>query len=305
MRVLIAEDDVTSRSILQAVMGKWGYDVVTASDGETALKLLQQPDAPKMALLDWMMPAMDGIELCRRVRAVETADPPYLILLTARGEKADIVAGLGAGADDYIAKPYNNAELQARLGVGQRVLALQERLRRALADAEQLALTDALTGIPNRRAIMARLQSEMARGGREKAALWVSILDLDHFKIVNDTFGHSAGDMVLCECAQRIAGVIRPYDAVGRFGGEEFLLVLSTPGTAIFKDAFERVRGVVAARPFLAGQTEVTVTVSQGVAQWNGAETAAELIRRADEALYRAKENGRNRIEYTPQAPGE
>ena len=109
MRVLIAEDDVTSRSILQAVMGKWGYDVVTASDGETALKLLQQPDAPKMALLDWMMPAMDGIELCRRVRAVETADPPYLILLTARGEKADIVAGLGAGADDYIAKPYNNA----------------------------------------------------------------------------------------------------------------------------------------------------------------------------------------------------
>ena len=306
MKVLIAEDDITSRSILQAVMGKWGYDVTTAHDGEAAWELLQRPDAPKMALLDWMMPGMDGIELCRRVRAMEADEPPYLILLTARGEKSDIVAGLDAGADDYIAKPYNNDELQARLGVGMRVLTLQQRLRQALLEAERLALTDALTGIPNRRAILARLQSEMARVTRENAVLWVSMLDIDHFKHVNDTLGHAAGDIVLCECVRRVTGIIRPYDVAGRFGGEEFLLVLSAPGTPPCKDVLERVRGEIAARPFTVGETgaPVNITVSQGVALWNGAETADALIRRADDALYRAKETGRNRVEYTEPPAG-
>lgn len=302
MKVLVAEDDVTSRSILQAVMGKWGYDVVTAHDGRMAWELLRQPDAPRIALLDWMMPEMDGVEVCRRVRALETDEPPYLIILTARGEKSDIVAGLKAGADDYISKPYNNEELQARLGVGMRVLALQASLHRALESAELLALTDALTGISNRRAILARLQSEMARVTREDAGLWVSMLDIDHFKNVNDTLGHAAGDEVLCECVRRVTGVLRPYDAVGRFGGEEFLLVLSTRGTPPCGEVFERVRKAVGERPFDAAGTPVSVTVSQGVVRWDGAETADEVIRRADEALYQAKSNGRNRVE-SPEPP--
>ena len=303
MKVLVAEDDVTSRSILQAVMGKWGYDVVTAQDGEVAWEILQRPDAPQMALLDWMMPGLDGVELCRRVRAQETDEPPYLIILTARGEKPDIVAGLKAGADDYIAKPYNSEELQARLGVGMRVLELQDHLRRALGEAKRLALTDPLTGISNRRAIFALLQSEMARMTRDKGALWVSMLDIDHFKRVNDTLGHSAGDVVLRECAQRITAVIRPYDATGRFGGEEFLLVVPTRSDYLVKEAFERVRGMIADHEFVVGGNRVSVTVSQGVAPWNGTETADELIRRADEALYCAKEGGRNRVAYAPLLP--
>ncbi len=297
MRVLIAEDDITSRSILQAVMGKWGYEVVTVNDGEAALEVLQRPDAPPMALLDWMMPGLDGIEVCRRVRAMNAAEPPYLIILTARGEKSDIVAGLEAGADDYIAKPYNNEELRARLGVGTRVITLQKSLRTALQDAERLALTDALTGIANRRAILVRLESVMARVARENGSLWVSMLDIDHFKQVNDSFGHAAGDEVLRECVRRITSSIRPYDTVGRFGGEEFLLIVATVGTPPAMEVFERVRNAVAETEFIVDGTGLTITVSQGVARWTGAETTDEIIRRADDALYQAKTNGRNRVE--------
>ena len=298
MRALIAEDDVTSRTMLQAILARWGYDLVVVADGLAAWEALQRDDAPRLALLDWMMPGMDGLEVCRRVRARETAEPPYLIILTARGDKADIVAGLEAGADDYIAKPYDSGELRARLGVGRRVIELQERLRFALAEAQRLARTDPLTEVHNRRAILGLLDAELARAARGNGPLSVSMLDIDHFKRVNDTFGHAAGDAVLCECARRIAAAIRPYDIVGRFGGEEFLLVINTNGVEPCTNPFERVRAAVADAPFPVGPGGVLITVSQGVACWNGTESGEQLVHRADTALYRAKENGRDRVEF-------
>ena len=298
MRALIAEDDVTSRTMLQAILTRWGYDLVVVADGLAAWEVLRRADAPRLALLDWMMPGLDGPEVCRRVRAHQTAEPPYLIILTARGDKTDIVAGLEAGADDYIAKPYDSGELRARLGVGSRVVELQDRLRRALADAQRLARTDPLTEVPNRRAILGILEAELARAARGHGVLSVSMLDIDHFKHVNDTLGHAAGDAVLQECVRRIGAAVRPYDIVGRFGGEEFLLVISSRSGEPCAAPFERVRATVADLPFDVGAERIAVTVSQGVACWNGTETGEELIRRADAALYHAKENGRNRVEF-------
>ena len=208
MKILIAEDDFTSRSMLTAILKKWGYDPVVTEDGMAAWDALQKPDAPRLVLLDWNMPGLDGLEVCRRLRTKETPNPPYVILLTGRGEKGDIVRGLEAGANDYIAKPYDNAELQARIRVGQRMLELQAKLLEARDALAHQATHDALTGIFNRRAILDRLAQEISRAERDGTPLSVGMFDIDHFKKINDTFGHQAGDDVLvafARCSSRIA----------------------------------------------------------------------------------------------------
>jgi diguanylate cyclase (GGDEF)-like protein len=297
MKILIADDDRTSRMILERALAGWGYEVVTAADGDEALRLMQAEDAPSLAVLDWMMPGLDGVEVCRRVRAVHRAGPPYLILLTAREGKGDLASGLEAGADDYVSKPFDAQELRARIQVGCRFISLYESLLQAQQAMEHLALTDALTGVSNRGAIMARLADEVTRAAREHLPLSVAILDIDHFKQVNDAHGHLAGDAVLRELVVRAGSVLRQYDVLGRYGGEEFLIVAPHIDLARASEVFERVREAVAGQPFAVGEGLLWSTVSIGGATMVGDEPVDELIARADKALYRAKGQGRNRVE--------
>jgi two-component system cell cycle response regulator len=301
MRILIAEDDPTSRLLLQKVLARWDYEVIVTEDGAEAWRTLQADDAPRLAILDWMMPGLDGVEVCRRARARETEKPPYVILLTARGGKDDIVLGLDARADDYLGKPYDSEELHARVEVGRRFIELNERLVEAQRALEVLARTDALTGIMNRGAIMKRLDEEMARARRENSTLSVGMLDIDRFKRVNDAHGHAAGDTVLREVVERVLAMLRPYDLLGRFGGEEFLVIVPGADSSEALEVFERIRAAVSASPMKMEDFELTVTVSLGGAT-NAGEPVNLLLVRADDALYRAKGLGRNPVAIAPAA---
>jgi diguanylate cyclase (GGDEF)-like protein len=298
VKILIAEDDLTSRSILTAVLKKWGFDPIAAEDGSAAWDILQRPDAPGLILLDWNMPNMDGLEVCRRLREHESPNPPYVILLTGRGEKGDIVRGLEAGANDYVAKPYDNEELQARLRVGQRMLEMQSKLMEARDALAHQAMHDFLTGAFNRRAILDRLGQEISRAKRENGSLSVGMFDIDHFKNINDAFGHQAGDEALVAITRRIQGGLREYDCVGRYGGEEFLVI--APGSMGHSEEslYERLRAGVADAEIATSAGKLSLTVSIGVAPGTGLSLVDALLATADAALYRAKAEGRNRVAY-------
>jgi len=295
VKVLIAEDDVTSRLLLKRVLENWGYEVTVTKDGVEAWEALQLPDAPRLAILDWMMPRMDGVDVCRRARARATLQPPYIILLTALGDKESVVKGLDAGADDYVGKPYDADELRARLQVGRRLVDLNDQLLEAQHALEILACTDALTGVMNRGAILVDLEQEAARARREGVPLGLGMLDIDHFKLVNDSYGHATGDEVLREVVRRVLGVMRPYDSFGRFGGEEFLVLVPASGGKDLRDVLERVRSAVGSAPIVVHGHEIGVTVSIGGATADGG-SADGLIARADDALYTAKKQGRDRV---------
>lgn len=302
MKLLIADDDVTSRTILNAVCRQWGYAPVLAEDGESAWQILQEEDPPRLLLLDWMMPKLDGLQLCKRIREQETSDPPFIILLTARTETEDIVAALEAQANDHIAKPFDNGELQARLRVGTRMLDLQVELNSIKEALFIQATRDTLTGLLNRGAVMDALDKEMARARRQRQSLSIGLCDIDHFKRVNDNHGHLAGDAVLREVAQRINSTLRPYDHVGRYGGEEFLLVL-TANEDQELEPFERIRHAVGDTPIAIEEQSLCVTLSCGVAMFAPPQyglDANAMIGAADEALYQAKDGGRNRTVLAP-----
>ncbi len=295
MRALVADDDAASRLLLQKVLTKWGYDVVTASSGEEAWKILTSDDPPDLAVLDWMMPELDGVEVCRRMRALELSSPPYLLLLTSRGEKHDIATGLESGASDYVQKPFDHDELRARLLVGRRFAELNRMLLETQSELRRQALTDPLTHIMNRRAILARLTEEMARAPRQGLPLSIGVLDIDNFKSVNDRFGHAGGDAILQSVVARSLKALRPYDAIGRIGGEEFLIVMPGVGPRDTEIVLERLRRAVGATPMPAQGHEITVTVSIGGSVCRG-EGIDELLTNADDALYRAKDQGRDRV---------
>jgi diguanylate cyclase (GGDEF)-like protein len=306
MKVLIAEDNADFRFALQHVLRGWGYEVVPVSDGLTAWQRLQEPGAPKLALLDWLMPGLDGPDVCREVRSRPASPYVYLILLTGRGDQADIILGLEAGADEYLVKPVDLVELRARLRTGQRIVDLQEQLLAAQEALRHEASHDPLTGLWNRAVTLDRLERELARCRREAKAVGVLMVDVDHFKRINDGYGHPAGDAVLREVSRRLAAAVRPYDTVGRYGGEEFLLVLSECDAAQTADLGERLRQTVAAPPvdLPDGPVEVTISVGGAATGEPGRADGAGLVRAADAALYRAKGGGRNRVEMAPAGPG-
>ena len=304
MRVLIAEDDVTSRLLLKRVLENWGYEVTATRNGAEALQALEAEDAPRLAILDWMMPEMDGVDVCRRVRARETLQPPYIIMLTAVEDKKGVVTGLGAGADDYVGKPYDPDELHARLEVGRRLVEANDATLKAQRALEILARTDPLTGVPNRRAIVEELEREAERATRDGGPLGLGMLDIDHFKLVNDTCGHDDGDAVLCEVVRRALGVMRRYDSFGRFGGEEFLVIVPGSGEGELREVLERIRRAVGSTPIVTGGHELAVTVSLGGAM-RGRESADGLIARVDDAMYTAKEQGRDRVVLAASAEEE
>ena len=299
MKILIAEDDVTSRRILEGVLSKWNYDVVSASDGNEAWEKLQRSDSPQIAILDWIMPGIEGIEICRRLRENKKDEDQYtyLILLTAKNSKENIVRGMEAGADDYIVKPFDHHELRVRVRAGQRIIQLQSELLATKKDLLVQSRTDPLTGILNRRAILSQIEIELSRTKRDKNHLSLSLLDIDHFKKVNDAYGHIAGDAVLRECVKRIGDVIRPYDSIGRIGGEEFLILIPGTQEADAVSVTERIRSSVAEPDMHVNGSNIPITVSQGIVTCNRNTDVDVLIVMADKALYRAKENGRNRVE--------
>ena len=298
-RILVAEDDPVSRRLLEVFLVKWGFEVVLATTGLEALQLLERMDAPRLALLDWMMPGMEGVQVCRKLREFKDRPYVYVLLLTARTQKEDLLQGLDSGADDYLTKPFDSQELRARLHVGQRILDLQDKL---IAAGEELlfrATHDNLTGISNRGVIMDSVRRERSRQDRGATAFAIVLADIDHFKYVNDTYGHLAGDAVLQEVARRMTSCIRPYDCVGRYGGEEFLIVVPSSDAMGAIGLAERIRRDIEAKPVLAEGASISITASFGVASStpNHLIDPQELLRFADDALYRAKANGRNRCE--------
>lgn len=295
-KILIAEDDPVSQRMLQSFLTKWGYEIIAVSSGTEALRILEGPDAPPLAVLDWMMPGMEGPEICREIRKDPERPYTYVLLLTARTQKEDLLKGLEAGADDYLTKPFDVQELRARLHVGRRILDLQHHLLAATDELRFRASHDMLTGIPNRGTILEAVNRERARQIRDGGSFGVILADLDHFKAVNDTHGHLAGDIVLKEAACRMRACVRSYDSVGRYGGEEFLIVVPTGDGNSTAAVAERVREAISEKPVMTESGPISVTASLGIAVSIDRD-AKEVLRSADEALYCAKARGRNRVE--------
>jgi len=300
VRVLIAEDDPVSRHMLEAFLTKWGYEVVVAGDGREAWQVLQQDDAPKLAILDWMMPGMEGVQVCQRLR--ERADQPYVyvLMLTSRDRKQDLVEGIEAGADDYLIKPFDAHELMAHLHAGKRILDVQQELISARDALRVQATHDPLTGLWNHAAIFDILRRELERAQRQRTSLGVVMADLDHFKQINDTYGHPAGDAVLREATRRLQSAVRTYDSIGRYGGEEFLVVVPGADEASALQQAERLRASISKAPIEVDQSSaIPLTISLGVTAPAEPEASnlESLLRAADLALYEAKRKGRNRVE--------
>ena len=298
MKVLVADDDRFSRMVLSRTLRSWGYEVEEASDGAQAAAAMCRPNGPKLGIVDWMMPGMDGPEVCRRVRELDAEPYRYLMLLTSRNAREDLVLGLNSGADEYLNKPFDPLELQARLRIGRRLLALQQELIAARDALHAQATRDGLTGLLNRTAIMDALQEELARAARREAGVGILLADLDHFKRVNDTYGHLAGDAVLRESASRMQDCLRTYDRIGRYGGEEFLAILPDCASVDLIDVAERIRDGLARSAIVVDGGLVPVTASIGASWVHGGCKEDSLVQVADEALYEAKRGGRDRVQY-------
>ena len=299
MRVLLADDSGLARRRLTELLGGWGYEVVACQDGTEAWRALQEDDAPPLAVLDWSMPGLNGVELCRLIRRQAREPYTYVILLTAIDRKDGVVEGLAAGADDYLKKPFDEEELEVRLRAGARIIDLQKELVEARETLREQATHDALTGLWNRAAILEHFRRELLRARRERAPLAVVLVDLDHFKEVNDTLGHLRGDEVLVEASRRLLTGIRDYDMAGRYGGEEFLVLLPRCDRVTICRRAEELRSAIGGEPMaIAGEVRrLTASLGAVIAEPGNAASVEDLLMAADQALYRAKDAGRDRVE--------
>ncbi|MEZ4369492.1 MAG: diguanylate cyclase [Polyangiaceae bacterium] len=299
MKVLLADDDPVTRTMLGAWLRNWGYQVLMATNGREAIAALESDPELRLGIIDWEMPEVDGPDVCRHVRGRKSDEYVYLMLLTARNGAEDVVNGLEAGADDYLTKPCNRHELNVRLRVGRRIIELQQALVAAREALRVEAMHDGMTGLLNRTAFLERMKGELSRSEREGLPLGVLMIDLDHFKQINDTNGHAAGDAVLKEVAKRVSGVLRSYDAVGRLGGEEFGVLLPQCSTEQSRLLAMRVLNAIRSEPIIAGTTTLNVTASIGACSTEQTvdRIPEALLAAADSALYRAKREGRNRVQ--------
>ena len=296
MRILIADDDPVSLRLLEKTLQRAGYEVTAVSDGRRAAEELCRPEGPRLALLDWVMPQLDGPDVCRAVRRKRSQRHVYLVLLTSKDSKEDIIEGLESGADDYLIKPFDPGELKARLRTGQRILELEDNLVEAREDMRYRATHDWLTSLLNRGTILELLARELPRKRRVKASVAIVLGDLDHFKMVNDTYGHIVGDEVLREVARRLLGSVRSYDFVGRYGGEEFLVVLNNCGDDMAMGRAEEIRKAIGNTPISTTRGSIPITISLGVYAGPAGEARplGEVLCEVDNALYAAKTAGRN-----------
>ncbi len=301
MQVLVVEDSAVYRKLIGDHLRSWDFDVTLAETGAEAWRVLEQPNAPKLVLLDWVLPDVEGIELCRSIRAAGLSGQYiYVILLTSTEGRQSMLDALEAGADDYLMKPFDEAELKARLLTGKRILDLQDELVAARESMREAATRDSLTGLLNHAEIFGMLERELERARRERRSLSVILADIDHFKRVNDSLGHLYGDEALREVARRLQSKLRAYDGVGRYGGEEFLLVLPACDLPGAMQRANDLRLAIADAPVVSGGVEKAITISMGIAvsECIGVKEVETLVSRADAALYTAKNNGRNRVEY-------
>lgn len=288
LKVLIADDDNISRTILAKRIAEWGYETLTAQDGNQALEVFQNNNIA-IAILDWMMPGLSGLELCKNIRKANLEHYTYIILLTSKDSQKDINKGLEAGADDYITKPFNPPELRARLKTGSRIIELQAQLH-------EQAIHDDLTGLLNRAEILRILEEEYERAFREDRILGVMMLDIDYFKKVNDAHGHPIGDAVLQETAGRLQTCLRSYDKMGRYGGEEFIIIIANTSELKMKSISERLRKKIEDEAFTtaAGELEITISIGYITTKFSKVRSESDLIKLSDDALYQAKDSGRN-----------
>jgi diguanylate cyclase (GGDEF)-like protein len=296
--VLLAEHDEAQGQALETALQSWGHDVIRCADGMQAWELCAGPTPPGFLLADWNLPETDGVQLCRRLRAQRLA--PYAILIADFDQEHPPFAALQAGADDCLRKPVHLPDLRIRLEIGRRVLALRNELATAEETVRQRSTKDALTGLWNRTALRERLNQELVRGQREGVPTGLVLADLDHFKTVNDLHGMEAGDAALREVADRLRRSLRPYDIIGRYGGDEFLILLPGCDATAAGALAERLRNVCAASPVKAGAAAVAVTISAGAAaacrldEWR---LPDPLVRAVETALAQAKAAGANRVQ--------
>jgi len=297
-KVLVADDSRIYRKLVEQTLSEKQYAVLFAKSGREAINLFSEHQ-PSLVITDWMMPDLSGIELCEHIRSHTRQSYTYLIILTGITEKNKLVKGLAAGADDYLTKPFHSDELLARVGVGRRIVELHRQLEAKNLLLEELALTDPLTGLPNRRAIEDWATRQLSGAARYGFSFLVVLADLDHFKTVNDVHGHNAGDVVLKKFSEILKTNSRRSDICGRIGGEEFLFVLTHTTQENARVVVERIRAELEAAKFDFDGSSLTVTASFGLAGFEGTQAPDfnRLVSQADAALYAAKRTGRNRIE--------
>lgn len=302
--VLLVDDDRFMRIVLSQTLQEAGYQISQAANGKEALELCSTQYFP-IILTDWVMPEMDGIAFCRAFRERPANNYSYLILLTSQEGKDKLIEGLEAGADEYLNKPVHEAELMVRLKTARRILDLESSLQKSLEEIRQLSIRDPLTGVFNRGYLDQHLPNEIRRADRYMRELSLIMVDLDHFKMINDTWGHQAGDRVLQHCTTILAGTIRhEIDWVARYGGEEFILVLPETGQKGCKVVAERLWNLIAISPCRFGEESITITASLGTVTRSPSDTktgatADQLVHVADQCLYEAKQTGRNRVVCT------
>jgi two-component system, cell cycle response regulator len=297
--VLVVDDSPVARKTVEHALPAEDYVVLPAKTGREALEIFAK-DRPRLVITDWLMPDLSGPELCRHIRSNFQDSFTYIILLTSNSNKSNVVEGLQSGADEYLTKPFDAAELRARIEVGRRIIGLHQEIEAKNRLLEQLALTDSLTGLPNRRAIEQWAIRELSGAQRHRFRFWVIVADLDQFKSVNDSYGHDAGDAVLKRFAEVLQTNSRCCDICGRIGGDEFLMIITHGAREGVQLAVERIREQLEQEAFRFAGRAVKVTASFGVAGYElGEKTQFEtLVVRADAALYAAKRQGRNRIEF-------
>jgi two-component system cell cycle response regulator len=300
--VLIIDDSPVARKLVELPLLEKGYRLLLATSGRSGIELFEK-HRPDVVITDWMLPDLPGQEVCQRIRSSSQDSYAYVIVLTAQTGKENLVEALALGADDYLTKPFHRGELLARVGVGARITGLHRQVEAKNKQLEELALTDALTGLPNRRAIEDWAASQLSNAARHGFPFWIALADLDYFKQVNDTFGHDAGDAVLKRFSKILKSSLRRGDLCGRLGGEEFLVVLTHTDKANALKVIDRIRLELSNAPVEFGGCTVGVTASFGLAGFEGSQKASAfgpLRQMADAALYSAKRAGRNRIEFTP-----
>jgi two-component system, cell cycle response regulator len=301
MKILVADDDPVSRRLMERILQQSAYEVILVENGRQAVQELVREGGPRLALIDWMMPELDGPNVCREVRNRHNDLYVYMLLLTSKELSEDIVKGLEAGADDYLTKPCHPAELRARLHTGRRILSLEDKLVEAREEMRFKATHDALTSLWDRGAILALLRSELSRSERSHSPVSLLLCDIDHFKNINDAYGHQTGDEVLEEVSTRLLDGVRSHDAVGRYGGEEFLILLNGCNSANLKMRAEDIRGSISGSAFSTSHGSIPVSMSVGaitIGDWDKSIPIEHYLKQADVALYRAKAAGRNRVDY-------
>ncbi|MCK5115087.1 MAG: diguanylate cyclase [Candidatus Aegiribacteria sp.] len=296
MKILIVDDDPINLKILSKVVSDLGYDPITVNNGTDALESIKQKEC-SVVLLDWMMPGMDGIEVCRGIRMLDDENVCYIIINSAREGSDDISRALKAGANDYISKNTDLVELKARIGAGVRTARLERKLIDLNNRLKYLVRIDSLTGLLNHAAILKELSMELDRGRRDATPTSILMLDLDRFKTVNDTYGHQTGDEVLIRFSDLLTQSCRSFDRIGRYGGEEFLIVLPRTEEEECITIGNRIRTQTETLQIVNEINNLRITCSIGCCTTvNSEKHSFSLIAAADSALFRAKKAGRNLV---------